>query len=387
MSHYTEYLDRNMNFQALTAERKKQLSRIAELRGRDLLVYAADFDKPDTPASKLMISYEDLLPISDQVSKLNGKKIDLLLETGGGSGEVAEDIVRLLHAKYDEVAVIVPGWAKSAGTIVAMAGDEILMGPTSALGPIDAQVTRQGKVFSADALLEGMDKIKKDVKKTGSLNRAYIPMLQALSPGELQGAQNALDFAKTLVTEWLVVYKFKNWTTHSSTGKKVTPAERKMRAARIARELCNHRKWKTHARSIKIADLEAMRLKITDYSRNPDLADAIGRYHTLLQMTFDSTNIYKVFETPDSQIIRFIGPPVPGPQEAEIVILDVLCPGCKAGYKIQGNLSKNPLQAGHHRFPMDNKFTCPTCKAEIDLTGARRQIEVQSKKPILNEYT
>jgi hypothetical protein len=31
-----------------------------------------------------------------------------------------------------------------------MAGDEILMGPTSALGPVDAQILFQGKRFSAD---------------------------------------------------------------------------------------------------------------------------------------------------------------------------------------------------------------------------------------------
>jgi hypothetical protein len=38
-----------------------------------------------------------------------------------------------------------------------------------------------------------------------------------------------------------------------------------------------------------------MRLKITDYSKTPDLNDAIVRYHTLLQMTF-TTNLYKISE-------------------------------------------------------------------------------------------
>ncbi|MCH7477289.1 MAG: hypothetical protein IIA14_04210 [SAR324 cluster bacterium] len=76
---------------------------------------------------------------------------------GGGSGEVAEDIIRTLRDRYDDLAVIVPGWAKSAATIMAMAGNEILMSSTSAVGPIDAQLSWQGKNFSADALLEGMD--------------------------------------------------------------------------------------------------------------------------------------------------------------------------------------------------------------------------------------
>jgi len=174
MGIYTEYLDSNFDFLALTAERKKQLKRISEIRDRAVLVFAADLTKGNAPIS---ISFPDLLPIKDQLSNINGDAIDLILETPGGQGEVAEDIVRLLRDKFKSVGVIIPGWAKSAGTLIAMAGDEILMEPASAIGPIDAQLSWQGKVFSAEALLEGMKKIKKEVTSTGVLNKAYIPML------------------------------------------------------------------------------------------------------------------------------------------------------------------------------------------------------------------
>jgi endogenous inhibitor of DNA gyrase (YacG/DUF329 family) len=387
VGYYTEYLDRRLDASQLAAERKRQLKKISALRGgRDVLVYAADMDKPNTPPALLAIAYSDLVPFYDQLSNLNGSQLDLILETGGGSGEVAEDIVRSLHDKYEEVAVIVPGWAKSAGTIIAMAGDEILMESGSALGPIDAQISWQGKVFSADALIEGMEKIKREVERSGTLNRAYIPMLQALSPGELQSAENALNFAQKLVADWLARYKFKSWDAHLTTGKRVTPVEKENRAKEIAGELCNHKRWLTHGRSIKITDLEAMRLKVTDYSKQSELAEAIRRYHTLLQMTFDSTNIYKVFETPDSQILRFMTPAVPPPQEADAVMLDVPCPKCGTLSKVQANLKKSPLQPGHHRFPPDSRFKCPACGAEVDLADAKRQIELQSKRTLIDEY-
>ncbi len=112
MGYYTEYLDRKLNTQQLADERKRQLKRISELRSRDVFVYAADIDKANTPPALLSIGYSDLVPFHDQLSNLKGSKLDLILETGGGSGEVAEDIVRSLHEKYAEVAVIVPGWAK-----------------------------------------------------------------------------------------------------------------------------------------------------------------------------------------------------------------------------------------------------------------------------------
>ena len=385
MGIFTEYLDAGLSFEQLTAERKKQLRRISQLRGgRDVLVLAADLTKDNAP---LAIGYADLLPISDQLSNLSGSAIDVLLETPGGSGEVAEDIVRLLHEKYQEVGVIIPGCAKSAGTIIAMAADEILMEPVSALGPIDAQIRWQGKVFSADALIEGMEKIKKEVEQTGTLNRAYIPILQGISPGELQSAENALAFAKDLVTDWLARYKFKAWTQHASTGLPVTEDDKKQRAKEVAETLCNHRRWKTHGRSIKIPDLEAMRLRITDYSKQPDLAEAIRRYFTLLQMAL-STNIYKVFETPDSQIYRFLSPPTPPPQpvppQPDVAVLDVACGRCKAVTRVQVNLgAPQPLQAGCVAFPANNRLPCPGCGAAMDLADARRQLEAQSKRPVV----
>jgi hypothetical protein len=390
MGIYTEYLERfsSGNFDELAAERKTQLKRISMLRGRDVLVFAADINKN---ISQISIDYSDILPFTDQLSNLKGKELDLILETPGGSGEVAEDLVKAMRAQFEDVAVIVPGYAKSAGTIMAMAADEILMGPNSGLGPIDAQIFYQGKRFSADALLEGMEKIKKEVVDTGTLNRAYIPILQGISPGELQNAENALSFAKILVTQWLAQYKFRAWTTHSSNGQQVTQEEKEQRAKEIADHLCDHRFWKTHGRSIKIEDFEGMRLKITDYAKIPDLSDAIIRYHTLLQMTF-STNLYKIFETADSQVMRFLAPQLPPPQvlgmgsptAGNAIVFDFQCNKCNSTTRMQANLVKGaPLQPGCAAFPQDNKFRCPKCGTEHNLVDARRQLEAQFRKPIV----
>jgi ClpP class serine protease len=390
MGVYGEYLDQPIaqNFRELTAERKKQLRAISEVRGgRDVLVFAADLNNHSGLSS---IGYVDILPISDQLANLKGTKLDLILETPGGLGEAAEDIVRLIRGKYDELAVIVPGWAKSAGTIMVMAADEILMGPTSALGPIDAQITWQGKRFSADAFLEGINKIKKEVTDTGTLNKAYIPILQGISPGEIQSAENALKFAERLVTKWLAEYKFRPWTHHSSTGKKVTQEERQQRANEIANRLCDHGYWLTHGRSIRLDDLKEMRLLVTDYTSLPALSEAIARYYALLQMTF-SSNIYKIYETVDSQIIKFETPavrqqqgPVTPLAGAKSAILDLACKRCGAAWKIQANFGKaRPVEAGCQPFPPDNRFKCPNCNTEANLEDLRRKLEAQAKQPVV----
>jgi hypothetical protein len=165
----------------------------------------------------------------------------------------------------------------------------------------------------------------------------------------------------------------------------VSDEERKARAQEVAAQLCDHERWRRHGRSLRLADLEKMRLKITDYGTTTDLADAVRRYYALLQMTFGG-NIYKVFETPDSQIYRFIAPVVPAPadQPGNVALIDVRCQRCRATSKVQANLGQpQPLQEGCMPFPKDNKFTCPNCGAPADLSPVRRQLEMQTKKPVV----
>ena len=384
MGIYTEYLDKSFDWPALQAERKKQLSRIAQLRsGRAILTFAAAMTKE----APIAIDYDDRVSLQDQISNLEGDKIDVILETPGGSAEIVEDIVEYIRNKFTEVAMVVPGYAKSAGTIMVMAGDEILMEPASALGPIDAQIIQGGKRFSAHAFLEGLKKIKEEIEEQGHLNRAYIPILQNISPGEIQNCENALSFAKTVVTEWLSKYKFKFWKTHSSTGEPVMEEEKRKRAQEIAEILCDHGRWLTHGRSITINDFREMRLKVTDYSENSELCDAIRRYYTLLKMSFDTTNIFKIYETPNSQIYRFAtpqAPVVPVPQRANMAIIEFECPNCKTKTRIQANLKAGfPIEKDAIPFPKDNIFICPACKVRNDLSTIRGQVESQSKRKIV----
>lgn len=66
--------------------------------------------------------------------------LDLLLHTPGGSPEAAADIIRVCRSYSKKFRVIVPNAAMSAGTLIAMGSDEIIMSDTSNLGPIDPQM-------------------------------------------------------------------------------------------------------------------------------------------------------------------------------------------------------------------------------------------------------
>ncbi len=378
MGVFSQYLETLKGIDDIHAERINQIKRIEAIRKRDVLTIASDLS--GNPGY-IGIDYTDLLPVSDQLENLSGEAIDVILETPGGLAERAEDIVDMIRHKYKNVAFIVPGAAMSAGTIMVMAGDEILLEPNSSLGPIDAQVVSGNKRFSADAFIDGFNKIKKEVTETNQLNRAYIPILQGISPAEIQACENAQNFARTLVTEWLAEWKFQNWEIHSSTGKKVTKEDKENRAGEIADQLCKHSRWLTHNRSIKMDDLVEMKLKITDYSQTPGLYDAIRRYYTLLRMAFENSSIFKIYETPKTRIYRAIS----GMQrQFEIAEIGFTCPQCRKTFKIQANLGqKAPLKPGNLPFPANNKFKCPSCGQISDLEQHRRKIEAQSKKKIV----
>ena len=391
MGIYSEYLEKKMAFQDLTSNRKLQLKQVSALRKRDILVYACDASKGGR--APIGIEYDDLLPISDQLGNLSGSGLDVILETVGGSGEIAEDIVRMLRKKYPSVAFIVPGMAKSAGTIMVMAGDEILMDHTSSLGPIDAQIQWEGKRFSAEAFLKGLEQIKKDATESKSLNRAYIPILQRISPGEIQNADNALKFARVLVSEWLSKYKFKFWEKHRD-GRPVTDDDKVARAEEIAQALCDHSRWLSHGRSIKLEDLESLGLKVTDYGKIPQLSDAIRRYHVLLQMTLGQSNIFKLIETPTSQIYRHVEismapagvPPAQAEAAAVGALVQVSCAKCKKSQTLQADFDNlKPLQPGAVRFPINDILICGQCGTNINLSQLRHQIEIQTKKSVVRK--
>ena len=62
-----------------------------------------------------------------------------MIQTPGGLVDAAEKIISVLHQSINDLRVIVPSWAKSAGTIIALSSKSIVLGMTSELGPIDPQ--------------------------------------------------------------------------------------------------------------------------------------------------------------------------------------------------------------------------------------------------------
>lgn len=199
--------------------------------------------------------------------------------SGGGSIEVAERIVNVSRHYYpDDVAFVVPDVALSAGTVLAMSGDAILMDHFSCLGPIDPQIEREGKLVPALSYLEQFERL---VTKSaqGQLTTAELALLSKLDLAELHYFEQAKNLTIDLLVAWLARYKFKNWAATETRQIPVTPEMREYRAREIAEALNNHQRWRVHGRGIPMKTLtQHLNLQIDDFGSRPRLAVAIKGY-------------------------------------------------------------------------------------------------------------
>jgi ClpP class serine protease len=128
-------------YRAQNAERYRRQELIKEIQlltGNRLICYVSSSDAS--------IERDDVLGFVDLLHNVgDGKNVDLLIQTGGGDPDAAEKIICLIRSvtKTANFRVVVPDMAKSAGTLIAIGADKIVMSDSSELGPIDPQALMQ----------------------------------------------------------------------------------------------------------------------------------------------------------------------------------------------------------------------------------------------------
>ncbi len=237
-----------------------------------------------------------MLGVIEDLAKTAEKKdtIYIILTTTGGSAHAVDIYVNILRHHYKIVNFIVPDYAYSAGTIFCMSGDNIYMDYYSVLGPIDPQV--QNKDGRWVAALGYLDKIKELLDKAqpipggnpnGTLSNAEFLILKDFDLAELRGYEQARDLTIDLLKNWLVKYKFQNWTLHETTpgliGQPVTNEQKVARAESIAIDLGDTSKWKSHGRPINLQTLRDMKLKIEDFGADDELKKFVRSYYDFLR--------------------------------------------------------------------------------------------------------
>ena len=201
---------------------------------------------------------------------------------------------------------------------------------------------------------------------------------------------NALEFAKELVEDWLVKYKFANWDKTQTKKIPVTEEMKRARAKEIAATLTNRGKWRSHGRSIKLCDLvDDIGLRINRIEDDKKLAEIVFRIQNVCKFLFDSTSAYKIFATADNKIFRTAAKSTPDtpPPTAEI---EHRCAKCGKTTRLYAKFVPNPQididfkKKGCLPFPNNDKFRC-ACGMEVDLSGLKKRMEFDAKAKIIHE--
>lgn len=118
-------------------DRKKLYREIETKRDSKLLVYVTG-DRRDLETKIAQEVLDFFIDHLDQIG--NVPKISLLLYTKGGNTLAAWSIVNLINQFCDNFEVIIPSKALSAGTLISLGANPIIMTKQATLGPIDPSV-------------------------------------------------------------------------------------------------------------------------------------------------------------------------------------------------------------------------------------------------------
>jgi ATP-dependent protease ClpP protease subunit len=111
--------------------RQLMISDVEAITGRPMVVYFAQLDQE--------IGHTDPDDLSEILSGIAYTDIDFFIHTPGGNVDATEKMISILKQRSQSYRVVVPSWAKSAGTVLALSSVKIVVGVNSELGPIDPQ--------------------------------------------------------------------------------------------------------------------------------------------------------------------------------------------------------------------------------------------------------
>jgi ClpP class serine protease len=267
--------------------RRKYLARLFEHTKRNVIIYYSGWlqklDLVKQGVRGFDVNDADKNGFMATIHKLDRKLgLDLLLHTPGGDVAATESLVDYLRSMFGtDIRAFIPQLAMSAGTMIALACKEIVMGKHSNLGPIDPQL---GGV-PAHGLIEEAQNAFKEVQRVPALAPLYQMLFSKYGPTTLGEAQKAISWSTTVVTEWLKSGMFAD-----------DPATAAGKADKVLAALGDHALTLSHARHISVKMAMDLGIKVVNLEADPKLQEAVLSVHHACVQTFSATAAIKIIE-------------------------------------------------------------------------------------------
>ena len=233
------------------------------------------------------IERDDALQFRDLLHRISdGQNIELLLHTPGGDIDAAEWLVSMIREKVGDAAafrIVVPHIAKSAGTLMVLGADNVVMSDTSELGPIDPQVLIPDSMgilrwVAAQNYLDAYDTHSEALREDPQDSPSQI-MFNKLDPVVHQRCIAAKERSRRLAEDLLRRGMFReggNWTA-------------------TADRLIDTKEWQTHSQGISQHDAIEIGLQVNRIEPHNDLWQKYWRLYCLQRLATPDRE--KLFES------------------------------------------------------------------------------------------
>ena len=246
---------------------------------RYVITYVALLGHPNA-----LIQPDDIMPLQEVLKGIPAREpVELLISSPGGLPDTVEKIRTLCRDGRVGFTTVVPNYAKSAATLLCLGSDEIMMGPTSELGPIDPQMFRNGVFLPAHAHINSYKKTVDEINNRGKLLPADFPVLSNVDIAFIEFCDQQIKRSKELAQQWL------------------EPKLGKAAAEKVAHELSAGKYTVSHGQPIDAN--EAAALGLTTVRKVPETDEVWRAYWELYvrsEIYLRQGQNYKVFESESS---------------------------------------------------------------------------------------
>jgi hypothetical protein len=134
------------------------------------------------------------------------RNLYLVINSPGGYVHSSYKIAKALRRNFDDITVFVPHIAASGGTLVALAGNKIVMGIMSNLTPIDVQLRNGEDAISANALPRAFSRLVDFFAKVEKDDAPFpwVCLAEKIDPIQLETfsgeTQTMQDYATEILT-------------------------------------------------------------------------------------------------------------------------------------------------------------------------------------------
>lgn len=265
--------------------RRQHVKSLSEYTGRNTIIYYSGWLEKSMLANQGVTGFEvndaDKNGFMATIHELDRDKgLDLILHTPGGNVAATESLVDYLRSMFSSIRVIVPQIAMSAGTMIALSAESIVMGKHSSLGPIDPQFGG----LPVHGIVEEFERARQDILNDPSTIPLWQPIIAKYNPTLIGEAEKAIEWANEMVESWLV------------TGMFLNQDDAHQKANGIIEELGSHALTLSHDRHISATKAKELGIVIHDLEEDQGLQDLVLTIHHACIQTLSETPAMKIIE-------------------------------------------------------------------------------------------